>query len=289
MVLNMTGKIRHLLGIAGLTAIVIFAAVSTASAKLPEWGECTASHGGKYSDAGCIHRAHGKTGEYEWTPLEAERIVNGRPLTASGSIVFETQHGKRIECAEMSEDEESFDPIERYKDRTPLWEMTGCQSEGQECKTPFAQAEEITNTFAWGEEAAEEGQPAPGWTVTPGFIEGKGSEAPVVGMAYAPKNDERMFLPIECAGEIGTVWIGGQKKGHDTTIATISPVNTMSTEFTETFAQSAPGIQSPEALEHRKPVYLQAFLENHWERVAIQAELSYPLVKHQRIELKATP
>ncbi len=65
-----------MVGICLVAMIAVVAAMAgSASAKLPEWGKCEASatHEGKYADAGCtqpVKKVYGKyTGGYEWTPL----------------------------------------------------------------------------------------------------------------------------------------------------------------------------------------------------------------------------
>jgi hypothetical protein len=276
-----------LLATAALCAIVPVAA----SAKLPEWGRCEATAKGKYTDSGCTVKAAKRSGGFEWIPLEEGKVVKGRPLEAEGTIVFETSHGKKIECT-GGMTEESYVPIlgKNAEHPTPLWEMEGCEAEGQECATPFAAPYEINNAYQWGEIPNEEGAPAPGWTDRLGFISGKGGAEPVVGVAYTPNNEERLFQPIICQGEIGTVWIGGERKSGNSFISTIEPVDQMSHRFTETFTESSPGVQSPERLEgHGHRQVLEAFLENHWEPVAIVATLTYPLIRGQSLEIKATP
>ena len=53
----------------GLCLVAVFAvaaiAASSASA-LPEWGQCEAKAGGKYSDRNCQTKAKKGKGEYEW-------------------------------------------------------------------------------------------------------------------------------------------------------------------------------------------------------------------------------
>ena len=269
-------------------------AAAGASAKLPEWGKCQATGGGtggKYSDAGCTVKAHKKkgvyTGGYEWTTLAGEFQL--RPMALAGTLVFETTAGKKIECTGLAG--ESHAELRGASGAlTPLWELEGCQSEGQGCKSEMAFSEgEINNTYAWYGEPAEEGGPTPGWTGQLGFI-AKGGPSPVVGMAYTVKNDERLFEPVVCHGAIGTVWIGGAPKGGDSFISAIAPVDQMSTEYTETYSSSAPGVQNPTKFAGGKRAMIEAFLENHWEPVAINGTFHYLTEESgQPIEIKAIP
>ncbi|HEX4436438.1 MAG TPA: hypothetical protein VH061_06530 [Solirubrobacteraceae bacterium] len=262
-----------------------------ASAKLPEYGKCVATEsgtGGRYLDAGCIEKAkrhHGEfVGEFEWIPLEEEKDFE--PLELEGPMTFETQSGDKVECAVAGE----FDSAELTgltSQKTPLWVFEGCSSEGEECHSSVSiEPGEITNSFAWHEEAEEEGQPVPGWTGRLGFV-AKGPE-PVVGVEYNVKNAERLFPPVACSGAVGTIWFGGNKKGGNSFISTIGPTNEMTKTFAETFSESAPGIQAPAKLAGRHAVYIQAFRNNQWERMAI----SGPWIEHagrSGFEIKTLP
>jgi len=267
-------------------------APAVASAKLPEWGKCVEQEGGgKYLDAGCTSKAATKkTGTFEWVPIEKEGEFFLEPMTMTGSFAIETADGKRIECSTLAH--RSFMKINgKHSAHTPLWELKGCASEGQECHSQLAASkEEINNLAQWLEEPPEEGAPAQGWKMKLGIVSGGGGPEPVAGWEYTPKNHERMFEPVVCLGPIGTVWVGSSHQGGNSLITTIQPVNQMTTEFTETFAESAPGIQTPASFEGKKPVHLEAFIEGHWEPVAILATYHY-ITEHEEssLELKATP
>ncbi|MGO9490062.1 MAG: hypothetical protein ACLQBB_13680 [Solirubrobacteraceae bacterium] len=296
------------LRVLGLTMLVACAAgsmlVATASAGVPEIGKCQAvegGSGGKYTDAACTQKArrsHGQlTGGFEWAPLEHLERSGGRrspgKLTMQGSMVFETAAGKKIECETMTV--ASLVTLTGAKTaRTPLWEFEGCSSEGQPCKDQEAPEEgEINNDFAWFEEPPtaenENGEivptgPAPGWRGSLGFITRGAS--PAVGMDYTVLNDERLFEPVKCEGAIGTVWIGGAKRGRDGIISTIGPLDVMTSKFTETYAESAPGIQSNTRLDgHHSSI--EAFIENHWEPVALNTTLTYGFEEGGQFEIKA--
>lgn len=269
-------------------AAVSLAVVASASAALPEWGKCEATTRGKYSDAACTVKAEGKTGGYEWH--RAKENVSGGPLSDGGTFVFETAAGKKIECTGgMSR--KSRVVLLGSGASTPSWKINGCESEGEVCETPFAPVEgQINNNYEYGETAEEEGAPNPGWTAKLGFVEGAGGPSPVVGMSYKPKNKERLLVPIVCRAEVGTIWIGGNKKGGNAFISEISPVDEMTSTFTETLSESAPGYQSPTNFEGHNSEMLQAFVENHWEPVALVATLSFQVEEgHSQEELKAIP
>lgn len=268
---------------------------SSAFASLPEWGSCQATgiDGGRYSDPGCTVRAtreHGeRTGGYEWTPLPTGRRVRLEPMTASGAIVFQTVAGKRIECAELYEESTGV-ADGRSKAGTPLWELGSCTSEGGECRSsgaPFFG--EINDLYAWEERPAEPGRPAPGWEGKLGFVS-RGPETPQVGVEYRVKNHELLFSPVGCEAPIGTVWIGGARQGGNSFLTLLEPVDTMTSSFTETLQESSPGVQQPAGFEGRAGKHLMAYLENHWEPLAITATFHLGVEEGGfKLEIKAIP
>lgn len=275
----------------GLVAVVCLSAVfaGAASAALPEWGQCLPTGeagGGKYSDPGCTVHATRRSGAYEWHSQEGETVLT--PMTVEGKVTFETAAGKRIQCSSVRGN--SFARITAPTSTlTPFWVLRGCEAEGQECHSSLSFEGEISNIYAFHETPGEESEPAPGWVGKLGFISGKGGSEPVVGFTYYVKNDERLFEPVECSAAIGTVWIGGGRKGGDAAVSQISPVNTMTTEFEQTYSESAPGVQSPNRVEGHPKVWLDAYLENHWEPVAIEASFHYEVEESEvELEIKAT-
>jgi hypothetical protein len=279
-----------LLVVPALLLVTLAVGVSGASAALPEFGRCVVTEtetGGRYSDPGCIEKAkksHGAfTGSFEWQPAEE---IDLEPLELNGPMTFETADGSKIECPLSSENNDAVVTGPK-SEKTPLWVFNECASEGGECHSAVSiEPGEITNSFAWHEEAGEEGENPPGWVGKLGWVT-KGAE-PTVGVEYAVKNDERLFPPVSCAGALGTIWLGGERKGHDSFISTITPTNTMSRVMTEQFSVSAPGISSPAKLLHKGASYLQAFRENGWERMAIAGSWSEHLGR-RGLEIKTLP
>ncbi len=267
-------------------AILMLGAVSAAQAFKPEWGKCeaTGGSGGRYEDAACTVKAKKHKGVYgggyEWTQLEGfDQSAEGE-LTMSGEIAFETAAGKRIACERMRHSSVA-ELIGPSGAGTPRWQFAECGSEGRECATQFEEEGEIDNILQ--REQEEEGK---GWHPKLGIISGKHEPTPVVGMAYAPVERERLLSPIICEGAIGTIWIGGAPHGPNSVISVIEPVNQMSGAYTETFSQSSPGQETPVRFEDGRKAGLEAFLENRWEPVSMTANFSYTL--ETPIELKAT-
>jgi hypothetical protein len=279
-----------------LVLAVCAVGVSSAAARLPEWGKCeptTGGTGGRYRDAACTVKAPTKiglhSGAYEWHPLAGEAVL--KPMTATTPVRFETRSGKTIECVGVGT-EGKLEPLGATGAGTPYWEFEGCSSEGQECHAGLSVfAGEISNSYAFHGEPAEAGLPVPGWTGKLGFVSGKGEEDPAIGLSYKVKNYERLFEPIACSGNIGTVWIGGARKGGDAFISTIAPTDQMSSEYTQTYSEISSGVQSPSKFEFQKSSeFLEAFLEHRWEPVAIVATFHYS-VEHgeSSLEIKAMP
>jgi hypothetical protein len=288
---TLTRRAIRLLPVGILIAVAVGA--SAASAKLPELGRCRATEsgtGGKYSDGACIvkaHRSHGVLqGGFEWTPMTGQ--TNALPLTLEGPMKFETASGARVECLSQSPNDQN-ELIEERHTLTPQWTLEECSSEGSPCHSAVSIEEtEITNQFAFDEEAAEEGQPRPGWAGTLGLVS-KGAE-PVVGIAYLVKNHERAYPPISCAGGVGTIWIGGDPRGKNTFTSTIGPVDEMTTAFTENLSESAPGIISPAKVMGAGKASFEAFRENKWEPVAIVGTWHEPVEEGElSMEIKALP
>jgi hypothetical protein len=285
---------RRTIGIVPLALLIaVVVGVPAASAKLPEFGRCVATEsgtGGHYTDAACVERAHVKhgvlQGSHEWQPLEEH--FNERPIELEGPMVFETASGAKLECATSFPNNVGTLTGPRQT-ITPLWILENCTSEGQECHSAVSINEgEISNENSWLELPGEEGQPDPGWEGSLGFVSKTGT--PVVGIEYAVKNHERAYPPISCRGALETIWIGGDPKGSNSFASTIGPVDEMTTSFTETLSESAPGIVSPAKISGHHKVSFEAFLDNKWEPVAMVGSWHEALEEGELpLEIKAKP
>jgi hypothetical protein len=291
-----SARLWPLLGVA--TALGLCGVLpAPARAGLPEWGTCRATAtgtGGGFEDPGCVARAGQRAGVpqggYEWNGLAAGAQARLSTMVLEGSVKFQTAAGDLIECATLGS--ESFARVRGPNaTATPLWELAGCSSEGSGCQTAATALApgEINNLFAWQEEPLEPGGPAPGWAGRLGYL-AKATEPRTVGILYTVANDERLFPLISCGGPIGNVWVGGGPKSPDSFVSTIGPVDRMTAGFTEELAEGAPGFQAPAGFEHHAPAGLLAFVENHWEPVAITADLQYSVeAGNGELEIKADP
>jgi len=265
-----------------LCLIAAFALValvaSTASASLPEWGGCEATPSGRYANSACTEKATHKSGSYEWYTGEAFGTVRRRergdpPKQLShynieavvGPTTFETTTNRKVECAygsvEMQLENGNTKGVKEI-----FLRLHGCEAEGQPCETAFSFEEgELNDQVQWEGEEAFKG--------VLGFVEGKGTEHPAVGLgltAFRPQPKERprkveiLFVAICHAPSIGTVWIGGDGKGKNTVISLIEPVDKMTTEFTQTFSASAPGVQAPVKFETGPERTMSEAIHGEW-------------------------
>jgi hypothetical protein len=257
------------------------AAGASAKSTLPEWGGCELSptHEGKYGNANCtdaVKPLFGKpAGEYEWVTGAAfgggYGIESYDLYLTIGPTTFETSGGKKITCSAGGGGEDRVQVGNAPGEvKEILLTFTGCESEGQPCESPqhLQGAGGITNFQQWGDEEGLKGKLV--------YLAGKKTATPTVGLELESFNnnsenaEQRRLLTAICGGAIETVWLGqgASKDGKNTVISLITPVDQMSTEYTQTFAQSAPGIQSPSKLEHGGEIYLQEFVNHKWERSA---------------------
>jgi hypothetical protein len=290
--------VRHVrtLGVC-LAAIFALSALiaTTASAGLPEWGGCEYSARGKYTDNACTHKAeHKGEGNYEWfTGAEFGRVARfaeEEPPAqlkkyvfsfTPGPATFETRSGRRMYCADGNGGGEAGNQFELENANKETKETTSgvhnvllsfgeCESEGEECYSNAHYAlGEVTNLVAWENENGEDPQ---GKLF---FIDkAKGEVGIELSTRQKTSKTEPVYLlKADCEGAVGTFWFGGEKGGKNTLLIPIGPVDTMTTAFTATLTQGAPGEQLPHVNEKGKELYMQAFLEHRWEPFAISTTL----------------
>jgi hypothetical protein len=291
--------------------VVVAAMAGSASARLPEWGKCEASatHEGKYADAGCtqpVKKVYGKyAGDYEWSPLVegtsgnagAHLAVPRRSHVVQAPVSIELKDGYSITCSTGLFPETEVPLRDATSTAAPDFAYGGCiNSEGQECVTTGAANEgEINDENAWRKGFEKE----PGsWTGKTAFIEGKRGATPAAGIVYKTEEPRgRFFQQIVCEGEaVHAFVIGGDKRGEELTTE-IQPVNTMTEEYTAILKQSG-GVQLPEALEGRPTKPLEALVNGErWETIGIEATMVFQETVVERpnpfppeeVELKATP
>ncbi len=292
-------RVRTLtLAILAVTALGAIS-VSTASAKLPEWGKCLPTEsgsGGKYADSNCVvpvKKVYGKyAGGYEWAPEPNGAIEFGRRRHEEGfnqpepGAVIETANGKKITCpGELREESTLFFDSTRTPE-IEISEFAGCVNEAhEECREPGQDGGFGNYTQAFEEEEH-------GWHSKLGYVSGKGTSGAVVGIEFAPNHKhENMFAQILCeGGGISDLTIGGGPHGGNSFIGVISPVNQMTNTYTYTLRQHD-GVQSPSQFEKGGVHTLEAFgASSEWEPVGIEATMVFAENPNgYEAELKATP
>ncbi len=247
---------RHL-RIIGLCVAAVFAiaavTASTASAKKPEWGKCVAQAGGKYLDGGC--QTKGKGGSFEWkkgatlpnVPFTGKNEGSGGVLY-TGLNICEDKEGHAFRIPKAKCEAEGFTWTESGEGEFLTVEcaaetntgeavgrngianvhvtFTGCLALGSlSCKSSGAAEGEIKTNTLKGEL---------------GYIEeGKG-----VGVRLEPEVKKGAFAAFECAEFLGTVvGVGNKgegvafapKGGNDQVISPITPINEMTTKYTQVY------------------------------------------------------
>ncbi len=249
---------RHVrtLGLCLIAAFMMSAVASaTASANLPEWGKCVKvpveingklKTKGKYVDANCTEKTG--TGEYEFL-----KGTSGTPNTAFTAVqttekaLLETAIGIDVECnstvatGSISGSKEVSGVSVTFEGcRLPLLSFT--------CESFFRN--EFPNKYVYNEgEIVTRGLKG-----TLGYISGKGTATPSVGLSLIPEEKKGLFAEFVCGTEnsgVGVliVRVGAKenKGGGDSIISPITPVNQMGTALTQTY--SAKKIENPETHE----------------------------------------
>lgn len=271
---------RHI-KIIGLCLAAVFAiaalTASAASAKKPEWGQCFAQAGGKYLDAGCQEK--GKGGSFEWrkgtevakkgftgkggagilladAPLncgfvnpEEEPCVNGETGKESkeAATARQEEHEGKVGPAnvECKHEEATGEASGKNGVANVHVTFTGCQALGSIPCSNTANAEEIQTTPLKGEL---------------GYIN---KEAHEVGVLLTPVTKKGLFAKFECT--IGITFEVGipqgklqgkayyePKNGGDAVISPITPVNQMSSSFTQVYSINSNFENTPSKFEGKK-------------------------------------
>jgi hypothetical protein len=252
-----------------VTAILISAATAAASPTLPEWGRCMASDKGEYSDAGCTDKVGKGKGSYDWK--SALSVAQPELTSQSSEAVIEGVNGNRLVYASEAEPMVArtrsaaeaakssflvgivvtfrFDPRITFI----LILSGGGPKEVKQVVFSFpagiesgtgASCEEIKTTELHG---------------ALGYISGSGSPDPSVGLNLKTKGP--IFAEFACpAAGRPSVVIGRNKRTKlgGSVISRITPVDEMTTEFTQVYSESAPGIQNPTKFETGNTAVLEA-------------------------------
>jgi hypothetical protein len=250
-----------------LVAVFALAAVTAASASAasPEWGKCEAQAGGKYEDSNCQTKAKGKTGvkAFEWhkgatlpnIPFTGESVGNGGVLY-QGNLYCEGPEGEvligtpghplsRSQCAaKKGKFQEGGDIFVECEKENATGEASGkanvvnvhvtfkgCKLFGNSpCSSAGAASGEVKTNALKGKL---------------GIIKKATKE---VGVLLEPVTKHGPFANFDCGGgetpitvgvgntKDGAFWLPENKGGDDQIISPITPVNQMTTKFTQIYS-----------------------------------------------------
>ena len=247
---------RHvrMLGLCLVAVFAVAAIAATSASALPEWGKCTAKAGGKFSDSNCTVKAKSGTGSFEWTKgkrlkpvrFEGANVGSGGVLrsaflhceggTYAGHLV------SRGKCAEgggtVVETEEVSIECESEHNNGEVSganEVKNVQVTFKGCKV-FGSAP-CSNATNEGEIQVN---PLKGKL---GYINKSAKE---VGLLLEPAKKHGEFVKFSCAGIISTVvgvgnttegayYLPEKTGGYDGIISPITPVNTMTSKYTQVY------------------------------------------------------
>jgi hypothetical protein len=271
--------VRHLfhlrmfgLCLAAVFAVAAFSASSALGAK-PQWGQCFAKEGGKYTDAGC--QTKGKGGSFEWR--KGTEVVHKKFKGEGGTSALTTtfilcEPEARREpgtCAEKGKEEVQLGPISveceheqafgeaagKEKIQNVAVTFTGCKLFGSApCQNTPTEGEIRVNALK-GEL---------------GYINKPAKE---VGVLLQPAIKKGEFAKFTCAsiGLSTTVGMGSKtegcayalpKCGGDGIISPITPVNEMSSEFTQLYSINEAEENIPNKFEGKGLEVLEDFTNN---------------------------
>jgi hypothetical protein len=292
-----------------IAAFAIGAVVASGASALPEWGKCEAKAGGKYSDSSCQTKAKKGTGTYEYlkaTQVKSKRISEGKsgnvPFSGSsegsGGVLTtnlrgcETESGQLIQTTRAKCAEEGGTEFE-------VEEPIKIECEGETNSGEAESKNRVTNiqvTFtgcALGaflpcqSEGAAEGEVKT--KTLKGFLGYISKTEKEVGLVLEPASKHGAFAEFECGGVNETVVGVGDKKtgtywedkpgvekhgGYDQVISPITPVNTMTSTFTQVFSVSSepPFNNIPHALQGKHISALEDWQEAVIEEARTQWE-----------------
>jgi hypothetical protein len=273
-----------MLGLCLIAAFAVVAIAATSASALPEWGQCfeQPAHLGKYTDANCtkkatVNKATGKVeGQFEFRKgneisasqkkFAGANVGSGGLLTTEFLIcegpeaVKEHRISRKaceagggeaatfgtltVECESESNHGETAGTKEV---KNVSVKFLGCKLGATPCSNGTSEGEILVNTLKG----------------SLGYINKATKE---VGVLLTPAVKKGEFAKFTCAGTLTTVvGVGNEKEGaayspetkggNDGIISPITPVNTMSKEFTQVYTVNANKENVPSKFEG-KPIEL---------------------------------
>ena len=266
-----------------LIAVFAIAAVAASSASaLPEWGKCVEQAGGKYLDGNCTTK--GKGGTFEWkkgatqknVKFTGKNVGSGGVLTTLPRVCVYEGSGHQLTRAKCAEE---GGPEAESTNTSPI--TIECESEtntGEQVgKNKVANISvKFLGCKVFGSAPCSNGPNEGEITVNTlkgelGYINKASKE---VGVLLQPVTKKGEFAKFNCAGILGTVvgvgnskdgaqYLPESKGGNDGIISPITPVNTMTSNFTQVFTVNAELAQNiPSKFENKPFKVLESYTFN---------------------------
>lgn len=272
----------RLMGLTLVAAFAIAAVAATSASALPEWGQCFAKAGGKYSESNCVAKAKSGTGTFEFRkgPEIADKKFAGEGgagiLTGEYKLCQGGPHQEeRIPHCGEGEEESTFfgGPLNiectseaNHGEASGTKNVTnisvvfrGCKVLGSvPCSNTTNEGEVRVNTLKG----------------SLGYLQ-KSTKS--VGILLEPTKKHGEFAQFACLGGALTTVVGVGNKiegaayspettgGFDGIISPITPVNEMSTKFTQVYTVNAAEENVPSHFEGKHNELLESFIFNSEE------------------------
>jgi len=246
---------------------------ASASAVLPEWGRCIPEPKGKYTNAACTG-AKVKNGGFAW--LKGTSNIEKPGFTSSGGEAeLRTTSGIATDCSS----ETTTGQLSGSKEVSSV-EVTfqGCHANLLGLVCTGGEVEEFEEGYIKEKPGEIKTRSLTGKL---GYIEGAGTEHPVVGISLRPEGKKALFAQFICGG-ILVVRVGANphKGGGNSIISPISPINVMGTTAVQTYTQQqecevveevnvchGTGVQIPTSFEGGKPDILETEISDNFANI----------------------
>ena len=278
---------RHvrMLGLCLVAVLAVCAyAVSSASA-LPEFGKCEAKTGGKYKDPNCTEKAKKGGGAYEWKKGKTLKPVkfSGHNVGSGGVLVSGIRscvspsgtYGRvtRSKCKALGGEEVETSPSEAQRIECTSESNHGEISGSKSLKNIDV---EFKGCALFGTSPCSNGPETGQINVNPlvGEIGYISKSEKNVGVKLSPAAKHGEFAKFNCAGFLEVVvGVGNSKEGafyepeskggNDGIISPITPVNTMTSEYTQVYTVN-PATQAnvPSSFQGKPTDLLETYLYN---------------------------
>ncbi len=253
------------------------AAIASASASAggPEWGQCFEQTGGKYSDSNCTTKAKKGAGTYEWR--KAAQVAHKKFAGEGGAgILFD----KVRNCEGKEGFSERTKECEEHAEENGGEIFVECTSENNHGEASGKNAVANVSVIFHGCKALgsipcantvnEEEIQVNALRGTLGYINKASKE---VGVDLTPEKKKGEFAKFDCGGILGTV-VGAAGKagpheggpvyagkgGGDGIISPITPVNEMSSAFTQVYTFNEARENIPNKFEGKPLQVLETYI-----------------------------